>query len=593
MDLSHFTRRQLLAEIERVSDLNQDEVAHFQRALHELQVYQEETRTQNLQLIEAQRLLAESRDRYADLYEFAPVACITFDPNGIILGINLTGASLLGKDRTQILGYPFGHFIAPGDRKRWLEHLRRCRASECAVTSEIDLRTAEGVIHAQVHTRRDHVHRDQPIFRTAVTDLTLQKEAEAEVRRLNCELEERVRERTLQLEAANEELRIASRRKDEFLAMLGHELRNPLAAISGGLTLLKMPGVTADELQMAHDILDRQVYNITRLVNDLLEVGRVTMNKIVLQPERIDLRGVIEAALQTTRPQIAERGHDVRVDVPDEPAIAWADPARIEQVVVNLVSNAAKYTPPGGSIRVAARQENGDVAIEVADNGIGMEPDLMRTAFDLFVQGETSLDRAEGGLGIGLTLVRRLVELHGGTVTAASDGPNHGSRFVVRLPADKPTPARQSKPRPGWTTGADPGANPRPAASENETRVLVVEDHHDTADSLSSLLRHWGYTVQTVYDGPSGVKCASEFHPDAAIVDIGLPGMDGYGVARKLHETPVDQRPLLIAITGYGRDVDQQRAADAGFQHHFAKPVDPKALRRVLADEMSEMRGSK
>jgi PAS domain S-box-containing protein len=579
--LSDRTKPELIAELDRVSELNRQEVENFQRALHELQVYQEEIQTQNRQLLETQRLLADSRDRYADLYEFAPVAYISLDSNGVILDINLTGASLLGKERMHILGYPFHHFVLPVDRMRWLDHLRRCRVGPSSVSSEIRLQTAEGPIHAQVHSRRALGRSDEPLLRTAIADLTIQKQAEAEVRRLNAELEDRVRERTVQLEAANEELRVASRRKDEFLAMLGHELRNPLAAISGGLTLLRMPGVTSDEVQMAHDILERQVHNVTRLVNDLLEVGRVTMNKIVLQRERIDLGEVVQAAVQTVQPQIDERGHRLRLDLPPRPVMVFADAARIEQVVVNLVSNAAKYTPPGGAIDVALRRQDGEVAIEVCDNGIGMGAELLTRAFDLFVQGETSLDRAEGGLGIGLTLVRRLVELHGGTVAAASEGSGRGSRFIVRLPATQPP--GQGKRDSASPPGADSIGDGEQDVSPAETRVLIVEDHRDTADSLSSLLRHWGYTVHTVYDGPAGVEIASEFHPDAAIVDIGLPGMDGYGVAQKLQESPADQRPMLIAITGYGRDVDQKRAAEVGFDHHFAKPVDPKALRRVLA----------
>ena len=572
----------MLAELRADVDLNRQEVEHFQHMLHELQVYQEETQTQNRQLIEAQRLLADSRSVCRPLRVHRRLYHVS-DPNGIILDINLAGATLLGKERKHILGYPFGHFVAVNDRMRWLEHLRRCRAdgSERHQRDRLANRPRD-CSHAGPYPPRTAGAPGRPVFRTALSDLTAEKEAEAEVRRLNTELEDRVRERTLQLEAANEELRIASRRKDEFLAMLGHELRNPLAAISGGLTLLKMPGVTPDETQMAHEILDRQVHNVTRLVNDLLEVGRVTMNKIVLQREQTDLRVVVKAALQTVRPQIDERGHTLRVHLPERPVVVSADP-RIEQVVVNLAGNAAKYTPPGGTIDAALRLDGEDVIIEIVDNGIGMGPDLLHTASICSPRRNIARPR-RGGLGIGLTLVRRLVEMHGGTVTATSDGPGRGSRFAVRLPIAEPVePVNLESPR-GNVSNGDAALS-----RGGNARVLVVEDHHDTADSLSSLLRHWGYTVKPFTTARPASKSLPNFtQTRPSSISACRAWMATASPANCMTRRLTSGRcsSPLPAMAGTWT---KSRATDAGFDHHFSKPVDPKALRRVLAERTANV----
>jgi signal transduction histidine kinase/CheY-like chemotaxis protein len=366
--------------------------------------------------------------------------------------------------------------------------------------------------------------------------------------------------------------RESDRRKDEFLAMLSHELRNPLAPVLNTLAVLRARGGAAPSDTQAHEVLERQVRHMARLVDDLLDVSRVTRGKITLQKERVDLRGLVGRAAETTRPLIEARRHQLTVALPDGPVLLEADPTRLEQVLANLLNNAAKYTEPGGAIRLAVERARGDAVVRVRDTGIGMPPEVLARAFDLFVQGDRGLARSEGGLGIGLTLVRSLVEMHGGTVTAHSDGPGQGSEFVARLPA--------------LPNGAGPTSPPREQAGPagQSRRVLVVDDNRDSADSLALLLRLAGHAVQVAYDGRAALEAARAAPPEAVLLDIGLPGMDGYAVARRLREELGAQRVLLVAISGYGQEDDRVRSREAGFDHHLVKPVDPDAVRALLAD---------
>ena len=375
-------------------------------------------------------------------------------------------------------------------------------------------------------------------------------------------LEETLRERA-------EQLVDADRRKDEFLAMLAHELRNPLAPLKMSLELLD---IGVGERERFLEMADRQVRHLVRLVDDLLDVSRITRGKITLRREPVLLSAVVERAVEQARPQIDTRGHTLTVSLPREEIRLHADLVRLVQVVGNLLSNAAKYTPPSGSIWVTAERLEEDVALRVRDTGVGMSPELVPRVFDLFVQGDSGIDRTRGGLGIGLTLVRALVELHGGRVAATSPGVGHGSEFVIRLPT-----------LPGAVAAAESPAE-RPSASGRRLRVLVVEDNHDAAESLSALLELWGHEVKIAYDGLAALRLAEASAPDVILSDIGLPGMDGYELARQLRARPMFGRVLLVALSGYGRDEDRRLAAEAGFDHHLVKPPDLDTLMRLIGN---------
>ena len=368
-------------------------------------------------------------------------------------------------------------------------------------------------------------------------------------------------------QAARADAEATSRSKDEFLAMLAHELRNPLGAIAAAVHVLRVVTPADDRGQQARAVIERQTAHLTRLVDDLLDVARVTSGRVVLAPRPLDLGTLVRDLTGTFRASGRMDQHDVVVDA----AEAWivADPVRIEQVVGNLLDNAIKYTPAGGGIRVAVRNEPGGATLRVADTGAGISPQLLDRVFDLFVQGERTLDRGRGGLGLGLTLVKRLVELHGGTVSAASEGPGRGATFSVTLPAGRPVDTTPPSPRPPAT---------RPL------RILVVEDHADAREMLGAALGLAGHEVHLASDGPSGVSAAVALRPDAALVDIGLPGFDGYEVARRIRAECPGKSIHLIALTGYGQPEDRRRTVEAGFDDHLVKPVDPVRLAEMLSE---------
>ena len=371
-----------------------------------------------------------------------------------------------------------------------------------------------------------------------------------------------------ELEQRAAQLADADRRKDEFLAMLAHELRNPLAPLSTAVHLLQRDG--ADRGQVVQ-MVDRQVRHLARLVDDLLDVSRITQGKITLRKELVLLSTVVEQAVEMVRTSIDARGHAFTVSLPGDPVRLDADPARLAQVVGNLLSNAAKYTPRGGSIWLTAEREGNGIAIRIRDTGIGIAADFLPFVFDLFAQGDASLDRARGGLGIGLTVVRNLVGMHGGHVEARSAGLGQGSEFVVHLPvSQEATPERRPARRPVHaTTGA-------------ALRILVVEDNQDAAESLAIVLGLWGYAVETAFDGLAALDAAARYRPDLVLSDLGLPGMDGYELARRLRAQNGLDDVVLVALSGYGRDEDKRRALDAGFDHHLVKPPNLDALAELL-----------
>jgi signal transduction histidine kinase/DNA-binding response OmpR family regulator len=366
-------------------------------------------------------------------------------------------------------------------------------------------------------------------------------------------------------------LQESNRRKDEFLAMLSHELRNPLAPIRTALEVVRRLPTDEPKLHWATDIMGRQVSHLTRLVEDLLDVARINQGKIALQTESLDLRDVLTHGVETVKPFLESRRHHLTRLVPDTPVWMRGDFARLSQVVANLLNNASKYTEEGGAIELSLTvSEEGQAVIGVSDNGIGIDAELLPNVFELFEQGKRALDRSQGGLGVGLTLVRRLVELHGGTVAVTSAGPGTGSQFRVRLPcvseAVHPDRAAANEP-------ADPVVG---------CRVLVVDDNRDAAEAAAVFLAMAGHEVKAVGEGTEALACAPVFAPDVIVLDIGLPVMDGYEVARRLRGLPETRASLLIALTGYGQRGDRDRARDAGFDHHLTKPAEPDELLAII-----------
>jgi PAS domain S-box-containing protein len=368
-------------------------------------------------------------------------------------------------------------------------------------------------------------------------------------------------------------VREGDRRKDEFLAMLAHELRNPLAPIRNALAILQTRHADGAMLDRAREMMERQLHHLIRLVDDLLDVSRIMRGKIELRIERLDAREVVGRAVETAQPVLDAHGHDIDISLPDKPLWLNGDSVRLTQVVANLLNNAAKYTPTPGRIRLALEQAGDQALIRVKDSGIGIAPEALPRIFDLFVQADLSLARSQGGLGIGLTLVCRLVEMHGGTVSATSEGLGQGSEFIVRLPLAQAQAIGSPK-----TDG-----QPSHAADRPPRRVLVVDDNVDAAQTMAMLLRLLNHdVVHVVHDGPAALKAAQEFKPDVIFLDIGLPGISGYEVARQLRERAEFRDVLLVAVTGYGQSDDRQRSQQAGFDHHLVKPVAPEALQTVL-----------
>jgi signal transduction histidine kinase len=374
-------------------------------------------------------------------------------------------------------------------------------------------------------------------------------------------------------------LKEADHRKDEFLAVLAHELRNPLAPIRNAVEILRHEETATAELRSARDVIDRQVGQMTHLIDDLLDVSRISHGRIELRRERVELAEVVRSALEASRPLVESSGHRLDIALPPEPIPLEGDPTRLAQVFSNLLNNAAKYTERGGQIRLAAERVDHHVRVRVTDSGIGISSAQLPNLFKMFTQGEHSIERAQGGLGIGLGLARSLVEMHGGTIEASSAGPGSGSEFVVRLPVAAEAPPA-AKPAPA----ADSAARADAAA----LRVLVVDDNQDAADSLSVLLQLMGHVVRTAYDGLEAVAAAGAFAPDLVLLDIGLPKLNGYEAAQRIREQPGGRDVTLIAVTGWGQDDDKRLSREAGFNLHITKPLDPAILERLLVRSPSE-----
>ena len=421
----------------------------------------------------------------------------------------------------------------------------------------------------------------------ALANTTLQAEktrelevANAELARANEALQREIAER----KRFEQELQDADRRKDEFLAMLSHELRNPLAAISNVAHVMKASPAIDPQLRWARDVLGRQTGHLTRLIDDLLDVSRITRGKVTLRREPLELKSVVAAAIETTRTLISGRGHTLHIEVPDEAVPVLGDRVRLTQVVDNVLTNAAKYTKEGGSIKVSLATEAsasgtpGEAVIRVRDTGVGIAPELLPTMFELFRRADDSLGRSEGGLGIGLALARGLVEMHGGRIEAFSEGPGQGSEFTIRLPRTLSGAAEAAQPR----------QTPEPSCRDaRQLRVLVVDDSVDSAESMAIILEMSGHDVRKAHNGPDALRTASDYGPDVILMDIGMPGMSGHEVAQTMRETSATRDVILIAMTGYGRQVDRDQSRAAGFDHHLVKPLDFEKLNEVLTASAS------
>jgi PAS domain S-box-containing protein len=505
-------------------------------------------------------VLAGSEERLRMIMESAKeYAIITLDANGVVTSWNSGAKNLLGYDANEIIGKHGRIFFTLEDAERGVPEREMHKAR------------TEG----RAANQRWHVRKDGSRFWASGMMMTLRDDGDVRgfVNIMRDETEERHAQETLERQA--QELKDADQMKNEFLATLAHELRNPLAPIRSSLEVLKEAKGDAGLIEKARSTIIRQVAQMVRLIDDLLDVSRITRGKIELRKERVELAHVIHHAVETCRPMIDGAGHEVDLTLPDVPVVLDADPVRLVQVFGNLLNNACKYTEPGGRVGLTAERQGSELVVSIKDTGIGIPPEMLPKLFDLFMQVDRSLERTRGGLGIGLTLVKRLVEMHQGTVTAYSEGPGRGSAFVVRLPIVTAIP--KGEPLPKSTL------QPAPAR-----RILVVDDNRDSAESLATLLDLRGNEVQTAYDGVEAVEKAAVYRPDVILLDIGLPKMNGYNACRAIREQPWGKNIVMVALTGWGQDEDRRKSVAAGFDSHLVKPVDLDDIMTLLGSSSIE-----
>jgi PAS domain S-box-containing protein len=489
------------------------------------------------------RRAAETRARLSAIVESSNEAIFSTDLGGVITSWNGGAERLFGYTIAEAVGQNVA-LLAP--------------ASPDAATAPFDLRSA-----APIGDRHETVIRchDQTTRDVSVTVSPLRGEHGQLIG--TSSVVHDITESTHLREA----LLQADRRKDEFLAMLGHELRNPLAAILTALELMKIRG--ADLFRRERDVIERQIRHVSRLVDDMLDITRITRGKVSLERQPVEVAVVIARAIEMTEPLIHERGHRLHVDVAPTGLVVDADAGRLSQVFANVLTNAARYTEPGGRIEVTSTRIDQDAVVDVTDTGAGLSAEFLPRVFDLFVQGARSADRPEGGLGLGLALVQSLVRLHGGSVSAHSEGLGKGSRFRIRLPLSRGDGAAHED--------GVRGESPR-HLSDSRTRILLIDDNVDAADCLGDILAALGHEVAVVYDGPRALGALESFEADIAFVDLGLPGMDGYELVQRIREVKGRRAPRFIAMTGYGQPKDVARSRQAGFEEHLVKPVDIEAL---------------
>ncbi|WP_169796560.1 CheR family methyltransferase [Chondromyces crocatus] len=498
----------------------------------------------------AEQALRDSEERFRAMAETVPDILFTNRPDGWTDYANPRFYEYTGLPAGTAVGAAWADSVHPDDRETRAELWREAVRTGQPFEMKYRLRAAEGTYRwFQARARPIHDHDGQIIkWFGACSDI----------------------EELVHTQAA---LKAEDRRKDEFLATLAHELRNPLAPIRNMVQILRAKEPSASELHLARSIIDRQVEHLTRLVDDLLDVSRITRGAIELRREVISLSAIIERAMETSRPIVEASRHELAVSLPQAPVHLDADATRLAQVFANLLHNAAKYTPEGGHLQLVARVEGDDVAVRVTDDGIGIPRGMQERIFEMFAQADTSLERAQGGLGIGLTIAKRLVEMHGGTIQATSAGQGKGSEITVRLPLPADIEAPLDEPVRSTTQ-----------LPKSALRVLVVDDNEDSAESLSMLLELTGNDVKMAHDGLSALEMALQHRPDLILLDIGMPGMTGYEVAQKLRQMPALEGVLLVAMTGWGQDEDRRRSKEAGFDHHLVKPVEPSLLWKIVAD---------
>jgi len=500
--------------------------------------------------------LVEAEERMRSVVNHVLDAIITIDERGTVTTFNPAAERIFGYQAAEIVGKSVNVLMPEPDRSQHDSYISRyVRTGEAKIIGrgrEVKGRRKDGSVFPMDLAVTEFRIESSRVFTGIARDITDRK-------RLEQQLNERLRE-----------LADADRQKNEFLAMLAHELRNPLAPLRNALHLMK-PGAAPDLIEQARSIMDRQLEYLMRLVDDLLDVSRIIRNKIELRKEPVDLSAAVARAVETAQPVIDSHGHKLLVSLPERPIAVQGDLIRLSQVIANLLSNAAKYSDRPGRIQLSVDRSGNEAVVRVRDEGIGIEADLLPRIFDLFVQADHSLARSGGGMGMGLTLVKRLVEMHGGRVSAFSDGPGKGSDFVVRLPARSSAPVEEQR------------SVSESLPEKGRRRVLVVDDNVDAADSMALILKMSGYEAQCAYDGPSALDAAQQYNPDVVVLDIGLPGMTGYEVAQKLREQRrFDQTPI-IAVTGYGQEDDRRKSRQAGFDHHLVKPVSPEVLQSFLA----------
>ncbi len=494
--------------------------------------------------------LRASEEQFRTLADSIPQLAWITQSDGFIVWYNRRWYDYTGMTAEQMQGWGWQSVHDPAELPRVLTTWRTAIARGEPWEDTFPLRRHDGVMRwylSRARPVRDEEGRIVRWFGTN-TDITEHREME-------------------------EALRTADRRKDEFLATLAHELRNPLAPIRNSLEIMRRAGNDTAMAEQARAMMERQMRQMVRLVDDLLDVSRITRGLIELRKEKVELAAVLQNAIETSRPMLDAGRHQLTVALPPTPVSLDADPIRLAQVVANLLNNSAKYTEPGGHVRLTAAAEGGEAVVRVQDTGVGIPADMLPRVFEMFTQVRTADARAQGGLGIGLTIVKSLVEMHGGTVTARSTAPGQGSEFIVRLPLAPADPKPPAAPEP-----AAVGALSFPAR-----RILVVDDSHDAAESLALLLRLMGQDVRVAHDGATALELARSFQPDTAFLDIGMPGMDGNELARRLRREPTQRGLRLIALTGWGQEEDRKLTKAAGFDRHLTKPVDIAVLQELVA----------
>ncbi|HWN42875.1 MAG TPA: PAS domain S-box protein [Thermoanaerobaculia bacterium] len=500
---------------------------------------------------QAENALQASEQRFRTLTAHAPVGIFMADREGNCLFVNERWCKMAGLSPEEARGEGWVRAIHPDDKERVFHEWSAATQAGRAFTSEYRFRTPAGKVtwlQGNAIGQRDEAGEVSEYIGT-ITDITEQREAV-------------------------EALKDADRRKDEFLALLAHELRNPLAPLRNGLQVMRLASGDANAVARLRDMMDRQLSHMVRLIDDLLDVSRFSRNKMELRRSRVLLADMVSSAVETARPVVEAAGHELTISLPPEPIHLDADLTRLAQVFGNLLNNSAKYTERGGQIWLTATRQGGEVQVAVRDTGIGIPASALPTIFDMFSQVDRSIERSTGGLGIGLALVKGLVEIHGGSVEAASPGEGKGSTFTVRLPVLE----ERAESAPDTLAEAEPGFN------GSKRRILVVDDHRDSATSMALMLRLMGNEVHTAHDGLEAMESAERFRPQVVLMDVGMPRLNGYEATRLIREQPWGRDMIIIALTGWGQDADRVKSKEAGCDGHLVKPVNLPDLEKILAE---------